>query len=256
MKRSMDFFRVPKKNPRVQCYVDGISIPGVGSMRLSNIPKNLWNMSNLLLTLGKKAHSILFYGFALCAVGVKGDCESDPGIIEGRENLYLNYTQGDSFLWIRYTKLVDLIFLNNTCNFSVAERQSGNYTFSGCACSCKDSEGKQYYRASLFGQNLTVELVNCVQEQLKCPTSFIGYIFILFFFCLIPCASSNKTHVDIKPIKKLFAILNRRNEEKSLLNSTELLDLESRPLLNPILADEDPPVEPPAENNRWCCFRR
>src|SRR5271170_7768974 len=108
MKKGMDFFGTPKRRPRVQCYVDGISIPGVGSMRLSNIPKNLWNMGNLLLTLGKKTHSVLFYGFVQCAVSVmgRGDCQ-DPGG-SAKENLYLNYTQGDAFLWIRYYKTIDL----------------------------------------------------------------------------------------------------------------------------------------------------
>ena len=59
-----------------------------------------------------------------------GDCQ-DTG---GKENLYLNYTQGDAFLWIKYYKTLDLIFPNNTCNFSIAEKQLGNYVLNGCAC--------------------------------------------------------------------------------------------------------------------------
>ena len=37
MKKGIDFFGTSKRRPRVQCHVDGISIPGIGSMRLSNI---------------------------------------------------------------------------------------------------------------------------------------------------------------------------------------------------------------------------
>src|ERR1700734_3676973 len=102
MKKGMDFFGTPSRRPRVQCHMDGISIPGVGSIRLSNIPKNLWNMGNLLLTFSKKTHSVLFYGLAQCAMSVMGDCQA-PGTM-GEENLYLNYTQEDAFLWINYFK--------------------------------------------------------------------------------------------------------------------------------------------------------
>src|ERR1700722_6860564 len=172
MKIGMDFFGTPRRRARVQCYVDGISIPGVGSMRLSNIPKNLWNMSNLLLTFGKKAHSILFYGFTLSAVDVKGDCQ-DPGTM-AKENLYLNYTRGDAFLWIKYFKTVDLIFQNNTCNFSIAEKQPGNYIFNGCVCTIGSTQYQTSYNTFLYGQNITAELLHCIEEQLQCSTSSFG----------------------------------------------------------------------------------
>lgn len=71
MKRSINFFGIAEKKPRVKCHVDGISIPGIGSLRLSNIPKNLYSMANLLLTMGKKAHSVLFYSFAMGIISTK-----------------------------------------------------------------------------------------------------------------------------------------------------------------------------------------
>ena len=60
-----------KKLPRVKCYSDGISINGLGSIRLSNVPKNLCYIAQCLATLGKKAPSILLTGLAFLSMKVK-----------------------------------------------------------------------------------------------------------------------------------------------------------------------------------------
>ncbi len=39
MKRSINFFGTTEKPTRVRCHVDGISIPGIGSLRLGIYPK-------------------------------------------------------------------------------------------------------------------------------------------------------------------------------------------------------------------------
>ena len=249
MKRGMDFFGTPKRRLRVQCHVDGVSIPGVGSMRLSNIPNNLWNMSNLLLTFGKKFPSVLFYTFSLCAMDVRGDDCQEPGSTLKETNLYLNYTQGDAFLWIKSKGFIDLIFTNNACDFLIAEKQPGNYIFNGCACT-STSLFKTSYDAFLYGQNITAKLINCIEEQLQCKPSPLGFEIIGgamiggTFLCCCCIYIFNRRIQEV----------NRRNEEKILLNSETPLDLK-QPLFNSIL-DKDPPTELPTENNHWCCFHR
>src|ERR1700734_320587 len=116
MKRGMDFFGTPRRKPRVQCHVEGISIPGIGSMRLSNIPKNVLEMSNLLLILGKKAHAILFYGFLSGAMSAQVDaCALPP--LSSPIDIYLKHSEKNVFLWAKSAWGDELKqALNNTCN--------------------------------------------------------------------------------------------------------------------------------------------
>jgi hypothetical protein len=255
MKRNMDFFGTPERKstmPRVQCHVDGISISGVGSMRISNIPESLCKMANLLVILSQKASSILFCGFTLGAVRVKGDC-LDPGNLKGYSNLYLNHTHQEAFLWIKYANAFDAK-LPSECNFSVAEQQPGNYLFSGCAC----SSGLNIYNAFLYGQNMTLESINCIEQYLQCSTPFFGNVLgvtlggLGLLLCVCTCLTSGRK--IYQRFNKIYQRCNRRHEETPLLINPEP-KLES---LNPVIMDsedENANRQQP-QNNSWCCFRR
>lgn len=165
MRKGMDFFGTPRRKTRVQCHVDGISIPGVGSLRLSNIPKNLYSMANLLLTMGKKAYSVLFYSFALGIISTKANnCELYSG--GTISDVYLNHSQENAFLWIQYNTYIYLwSAINNTCNFSLSGKQAGNYEQIGCVC--ETSTPIPAWKIKLYGQNVTLESVNCIKDFLN-----------------------------------------------------------------------------------------
>ncbi len=91
------------------------------------------------MTMGKKAHSVLFYSFALSVINTKADdcvLYDSAGKIS---DVYLNHSQKNAFLWIQYNSFVYAWrAINNTCNFSLADKQAGNYEQIGCACSQND----------------------------------------------------------------------------------------------------------------------
>jgi len=89
-------------------------------------------MANLLLTMGKKAHSVLLYSFAMGIMSTKSDdCVLDQ---TGKtSDVYLNHCQENAFLWIQYKPFYYLwSAINNTCNFSLADKQVGNYEPISC----------------------------------------------------------------------------------------------------------------------------
>jgi hypothetical protein len=266
MKRGTHFFGAferKSKIPRIQCHVDGISIPGVGSMRLSNLPNNLCKMGNLLVSLGQKASSILFYGFTLGAISVRGNnsleptCREPAGWIGKWYNLYLNYSQQpNAFLLIKYESDINPKFPNE-CNFLVAEKQPGDYIFSGCACFSNDASS---YGVFLYEQGLAMEPINCIENNLRCSMSSfaimvtvitVGTIIGGGLFCCL-CYHYGPA------VYQRFRDLNPRHEEIPLLINSE----RKRELLNPVFIDDEDQdahqdqLKQPPQNSNWFCFRR
>lgn len=158
-----------KRGARVQCHVDGISITGVGSLRLSNIPKSLLQMGNLFLALGKNAHTALFYSYALFAGSAKAD---DCAFLNigTTSDIYLTHSERNTFLLVHHDK--DASFssaLNNTCGFFMENKQPGSYSHLDCACENEICHGPPpvcttYYHVSLSAQNITDSLKKCIED--------------------------------------------------------------------------------------------
>ena len=176
MKRSVHFFGAPEsksKMPRVQCHVDGISIPGVGSMRLSNTTKNLRYMVQCLTSLGKKAPVLLFSSFVffIKKIQAQNDCPTSP--FASLTDVYLNHSEGNAFLLVQHDK--DTSFtsaLNNTCGFFLATKQSDSYNQLGCACAWQFCGGippssATFYDVILSAQNITDPLKKCMEDFLN-----------------------------------------------------------------------------------------
>lgn len=223
MKGSVNFFGTTKKKSRVKCHLDGISISGVGSLRLSNIPKNLCSVGNLLLTMGKKAHSIFFYSFALSVVNTKADDCTLYETIGKTAYVYLNNSQKNAFLWIQY----NAVFyawnaINNTCNFTLADKQPGSYEQLDCLCPIGSDR-----KIKLYGQNITLESIQCIEGFLNrnCDKLTTGQTIAIIV--LTPVAASFLLYC----ISPCIILLNKRKPEQDLpsLYPEEQLEIEEEP---------------------------
>ena len=262
MKRGMDFFGTPKRRLRVQCHVDGISIPGVGSMRLSNLPKNLWKIGNLLLTLGQKP--ALFYGFIVGIVSIRGDDQCGATDKLSYSNIYMNHSQKNSFVWIQYDPAwIDLGVINGLCNFSIAEEQPVTYERIGCFCSVTAG-----YRGPVpldvmsilfFGDKVTNESANCIGNFLKngCLSGSDSVLLVIMeallgggaavVFLIGACL-----YWFYKKTAETASDINHRPEETALLNPVNSLELKQQSP-NPLLGED--PEQPPENNSSWCRFQ-
>lgn len=168
-----------------QLHRDGFSIPGIGSIRLSNMPKNLNSIAQYLTLL-----------VPLSFLKVSADnCEENSAF--SYSNIYLNHTTNKAFLYLKVAVDLSESWINNTCNFTLAAKQPGDYLLQDCACSSKESteEGPYYYNnALILGQNVTQEMVDCIKDFLNnfcnhksstLPVSIIIGIFILACGCWI-----------------------------------------------------------------------
>jgi hypothetical protein len=80
MKLFTEFFAEKKENIsryRVKYHLDGISIQGLGSLRVSNISNNLQFLVHNITILGKKVPAFLFSTVAVFANNIQA-CEVNP----------------------------------------------------------------------------------------------------------------------------------------------------------------------------------
>ena len=275
MKIGIDFFGTPRRKSRVQCHMDGISIPGVGSMRLSNIPNNLWGICGWLFTLGNK----LNYGLILSTHIVKAEnCELD-NIFGSPTDIYLKNSKGNTSLWVQNTFGDELKqALNNTCDLFLENKQPGSYDQIACLCPaplCQKDLCITVYSAILYGKNVSDELANCVKDFIsnfcksKNPSPIewligfatgIGIVCCVIPSCIYIYISIRDTYNRrregfFRCCYEFFARINLRGEEPSLSNQAN--QQPENYLVNPIIDDIIEVSEQKTENNStWCCFGR
>ena len=248
MKQGMRFFRESKPRARVQCHVDGVTIPGLGSLRLSNIPKNLLNM----------AQSLLCYGIALSVVTVQGDdCQSSVNSTQNYLNLFFNNLQNTSSLWFQYDPTHVLTPSNTICNLSLAEQKLENYSLLDCFCPATEL-GKQVNQIILYGYNLSNESVNCLFTLIdnNCTQSnnnTASRNYYAFIFLAIPIILCLWASVPMLPVIRELDI---REEEKNIIVSS-INESKLTLMPNPILDNYNPDQqETQNKNRRCCCFGR
>ena len=244
MKQGGLFFKMP----------NGISIPGVGSMRFSNFSKNLSAISNWIMMFGKQANSFLFYSLILGVTAVKEDFCQEPN--KGSFNdMYLNYTELNGSLWVKYKYLFNVAIPNNTCNFSIAEKQPGNYNFTGCACLSKTNISTTA-NAFLYAQNLTEVAIQCIENYLKkCqPSSDQIYQIVIIYGLAIAIPLGIAALAIYFKVNPIYFKVNHRSEETKILLNSRVIPEAIR--FNPIIDEEDQYLPEPPQNSGLCCFRR
>ena len=253
MKQGMQFFRESKPRARVQCHVDGVTIPGLGSLRLSNIPKNLLNM----------VQSLLCYGIALSVVTVQADdCQSSLNSTQNYLNLFFNNLQNTSSLWFQYDPAYVSTPSNAICNLSLTEQKLGNYSLLDCFCPTTEL-GKQVNRIILYGYNLPNESANCLFNLISnyCIQSnnnngAFSPRFILLVVPVVCCLWISTFVYGAWGGREFCYRLNRRHEEKEplfLISDDSKLIPKSNSILENDYLDQQ---EPQAENRSWCCLGR
>lgn len=201
MKSFTQFFQEKKTDAleyKIKCHIDGISIDGIGSIRVSNISKNLLSLMNSMATLGKNlptfllsACNVLVYKTQACDLNPHSSFAVYLSNLESKNSILVRHNRGNSFSQS----------LNNTCSFFISNQQSGTYQQAGCYC----PSGFPYdfggvYDMVLSAKNVSDEKVGCVNTFLQavCPADpaagaealalvIIGGIVLVGFCCVDGC---------------------------------------------------------------------
>lgn len=182
---------------RLYALLEAIPIVEKGSRWLNGAAKNIVILSHTLATLGGKTSVFLFSCLALPIVNAA--CS-----VRGSNTLYLNYSQGNSFLKIE--SYYNLQAMDNICGFFKASKQPGAYQQLACLCpSGFPAEGSVYFLVS--GQNVPQAAVQCIIDIIEnsCmqpqPTSLqtglaVGVTLFIVCCCCVICFLCNRKKAD------------------------------------------------------------
>ena len=175
---------------KIRFHSDGFSIDGLGSVRLSYILENLKWIGHCLNTLEKKMSTTVFLS-TVCFLSKSAQAYSCHEFISSNYlTTYLNYTQGDSFLSVKYTpQYYTLDVVNNVCGFILGNQQLGDYQQLDCLCFDTYKIGQTEtntplldsgYKVILFGQNINDTMRDCMREFLGTDCSGLSAQYVMW----------------------------------------------------------------------------
>jgi hypothetical protein len=196
------------RGPRIRWHADGLTVDGVTSLRLNNIPKNLRTMAQSFSALGNKTRLVALW--ALSQISKAKACIAFDD--DTYATLYLNHTSGDGFLAVKYTA-GNLPLLNNPCHFTSAQPQRGLYELLACPCQNVSTNASA---VTLYGQNLNQSWLDCMETFLNThcypatdspqDVPLIQRVFLISIF-LLCCTMGSCVSVSV--------MLNRFREENT-----------------------------------------
>ncbi len=181
---------------KIVLHRDGISLPDYFSLRLSNIPNNLYSTLQILTAFKGK----LFLGIIsrLFQEASSKQCHDfDP---EGAaSDVFLTHNETKSNLWVHHTMGTSFSeALNNTCGFFLSNKKNLSYFLENCECPFIGKESGPDYTVGydsvyIYGNNSSDQLIDCISTFISdnfCPIKkkeliYFGIAMAALFACIV-----------------------------------------------------------------------